>query len=216
MTDFRRSGFRPHARVTRRPQRAIGRAPAPYRAGPFSGDSGHEPWEIAINGDLTDKQTDLVQRLMDVPRKSSGTIFFDTGGGSAYVGLAIASLIRLRGLRATAVVVSECSSAAIVAFAACERRFITPQATMLFHPIRWSSEEEVKLEEAAEWARHFGILERDLDQLISKLLPLSEEKLAAWTRPGRFVSAQEIVDAGLAQMVDLFSGDVWSQIARLK
>jgi len=153
---------------------------------------------------------------MEVPRKSSGTIFFDTGGGSAYVGLAIAALIRLRGLRATAVVVSECSSAAIVAFAACERRFITPHATMLFHPIRWSSEEEVRLEEAAEWARHFGVLEKDLDQLIAKLLNFPEDKLAAWTRPGRFISAQEIVDAGLAQMVDLFSGDVWSQIARLK
>lgn len=153
---------------------------------------------------------------MEVPRKSSGTIFFDSGGGSAYVGLAIASLIRLRGLRATGVVVSECSSAAIIAFAACERRFVTPHSTMLFHPIRWSSEEEIRLEEAAEWARHFGNLEQDLDQLISKLLDFPVEKIAAWTRPGRFVSGAEIVAAGLAQMVDLFSGDVWSQIARLK
>lgn len=203
-------------RSSGRPQRISGRGPAVYPAGPFDGGSHDEPWEIAINGDLTDKQQDLVQRLMEVPRKSRGTIFFDTGGGSAYVGIALATLIRLRGLRATGVVVSECSSAAIVAFAACERRFIVPHATMLFHPIRWSSDEEVRLEEAAEWARHFGELERGLDQLLAKLLNLSEEKLAAWTRPGKFVSAQEIVDAGIAQMIDIFSGDVWSQIARLK
>jgi hypothetical protein len=36
--------------------------------------------------------------------------------------------------------------------------------------------------------------------------------LDKWTRPGRFVSGQELVDAGLAKLVDLFSGDVWSQM----
>ena len=43
-------------------------------------------WELAIHGDLTDKQSDLVSRLLEVPRKSRGTIFFDSCGGSAYVG----------------------------------------------------------------------------------------------------------------------------------
>ncbi len=215
MTGIRRPLTRSRTRSSEGPQRGLTRYPAPFPTGPFRSGGENEPWEIAINGDLTDKQTDLVQRLMDVPRKSSGTIFFDTGGGSAYVGLALAAIIRLRGLKATGVVVSECSSAAIVTFAACERRFITPHATMLFHPIRWSSEEEVRLEEAAEWARHFGELEKGLDDLLAKMLPLPEATIAKWTRPGKFVSAQEIVDAGIAQMVDLFSGDLWSQIARL-
>src|SRR5437016_1480380 len=61
-------------------------------------------WEIGIFGDLTDKQTELFQQLMEVPRNSHGTIFFDSGGGSIYCGLALATIIKLRGLRAIGVV----------------------------------------------------------------------------------------------------------------
>lgn len=171
-----------------------------------------DDWEIGIFGDLSDKQIDLQLQLLDVPRNSRGTIFFDSGGGSAYVGLALASLIRMRGLDAIGIVAGECSSAAVLPFAACRQRYVTPHSTLLFHPIRWQSEEEIRLEEATEWARHFELLEKDLDQLLSRLLDCPVEKLTEWTRPGRFVSGQEFVDAGLAKMVDLFSGDVWEQI----
>lgn len=195
------------------PHRGRQAYPAPHRSGPFNDEPTKSGWEISISGDLTDKQQDLVERLLELPRNSSGYIFFDSGGGSAYVGLALASVIRLRGLKATGVVASECSSAAILPFAACERRFVTTHASLLFHPIRWSSEEEIRLEEAAEWARHFAVLEQDLDRLLAKMFPLSDEKLQAWTRPGRFISGQEMVDEGLAEMIDLFSGDLWTQIA---
>lgn len=107
-------------------------------------------WEVAIYGDLTDKQAGLTGRLVDLPRDSQGTIFFDSCGGSAYVGLGLATLIRLRGLQADGVVVGECSSAALLPFAACKRRFVTPHFTLLFHPVRWQSEEDVRVEEAAE------------------------------------------------------------------
>jgi len=39
------------------------------------------------------------------------------------------------------------------------------------------------------------------------------EKLAQWTRPGRFVTGREMVEAGLAKEVDLFAGDIWQQMA---
>jgi ATP-dependent protease ClpP protease subunit len=188
--------------------------PTPVHA-PANHKPPHTPagqWELAIYGDLTDKQSDLIGRLVEVPPKSRGTIFFDSCGGSAYVGLALASLIRLRGLDATAVVVSECSSATLMPLAACTRRYVTPHSTLLFHPIRWQSDEDVRMEEAAEWARHFQLLEKDLDQLLARLFDLPLEKLNEWNRPGRFVSGQEFVDAGLAKMIDLFSGDVWSQM----
>jgi ATP-dependent Clp protease, protease subunit len=178
-------------------------------------DRSERDWELAIHGDLTDKQSDLVARLLEVPRKSRGTIFFDSCGGSAYVGLALASLIRLRGLQADAVVAGECSSAALMPFAACARRFVTMQSTLLFHPIRWQSEENVRLEEASEWARHFKQLEAELDQLLAKMFDCPLETLTQWTRPGRFVSGAEMVEAGLARPIDLFAGDVWQQIARL-
>lgn len=172
-------------------------------------------WELAIHGDLTDKQSDLVARMLEVPRRSRGTIFFDSCGGSAYVGLALASLIRLRGLQADGVVAGECSSAALMPFAACHRRFVTRHSTLLFHPIRWQSEENVRLEEASEWARHFHQLEGELDELLAKMLGCPLDILTRWTRPGRFVGGQEMVDAGLAKMITLFDGDVWQQIGRL-
>lgn len=176
-----------------------------------SAESGND-WEVGIFGDLTDKQTELFQQLLDVPRNSRGTIFFDSGGGSIYCGLALATVIKLRGLRAVGVVAGECSSATILPFAACERRFVTPHSTLLFHPIRWQSDEEVRLEEAAEWTRHFKLLEADMDGLLVRMLGVDPEKLQTWTRPGRFVSGPEIVAEGLAEMVDLFAGDIWTQI----
>ena len=118
---------------------------------------------------MSDKQSDLLSRLVEVPRRSRGTIFFDSGGGSVYAGLALASVIRLRGLNVDGVVASECSSAALLPFAACTRRFVTPHSTLLFHPIRWQSDEEVRFEEAEEWARHFRLLEQDLDGLVARL-----------------------------------------------
>ncbi|MFM9962811.1 MAG: ClpP family protease [Planctomycetaceae bacterium] len=171
-------------------------------------------WEAGIFGDLTDKQTELFEQLMEVPRNSRGTIFFDSGGGSIYCGLALATMIKLRGLRAVGVVAGECSSASILPFAACERRFVTPHSTLLFHPIRWQSEEEVRLEEAAEWTRHFKLLEADMDALLVRMLGIAPEKLQTWTRPGRFVSGPELVAEGLAEMIDLFAGDVWTQIRK--
>jgi ATP-dependent Clp protease, protease subunit len=171
-------------------------------------------WEIVICGDLTEKQSELADRLCSVPRHSRGTIFFDSCGGSAYVGLSLAALIRLRGLDPIAVVAGECSSAAILPFAACRRRFVTPHSTLLFHPIRWQSEENVRLEEATEWARHFEQMESDLDDLLAEMFDCPRDRLEAWTRPGRFVTGRELADAGLAQIVDLFNGDVWRQIGK--
>lgn len=197
------------------PPRRLGPYPAVGSAWPH-GRGGESGWELVICGDLTEKQFDLLDRLASVPRGSRGTIWFDSCGGSAYVGLSLASMIRLRGLDATAVVAGECSSAAIMPFAACARRFVTRHATLLFHPVRWHSEENVKMEEAAEWARHFQVMERDLDQLLSKMLPMDSEALAVWTRPGKFVSGEELVAAGVAELIDLFGGDVWRQMSRLE
>jgi ATP-dependent protease ClpP protease subunit len=165
-------------------------------------------------GELTDKQHELIDRLVSVPRRSRGTIYIDSCGGSAYMGISLAGLIRLRGLDATGVVLGECSSAALLPFAACARRIVTPQSSLFFHPVRWSSEENVKVEEAAEWSRHFRLLEQEMDGLLARLLNIPLETVQAWSRPGRFLTGQEIADAGLAKMVDLFSGDLHSQIGR--
>ena len=171
------------------------------------------PWEIPLCGDLTERQTDLLERLAEVPRGSRGLLYFDSCGGSVYTGLAIGSLIRLRGLRATGVVIGECSSAALLPFAACQTRFVTAQSTLLFHPMRWQSEEDVRLEEATEWARHFKQLESRLDALLASQFNVSPEILHAWTRPGRFVSGPEFAEAGPASLFDPFTEpDPWKTV----
>ena len=169
-------------------------------------------WEMAITGDLGEKQGDLLTRLVEVPRGSQGILYFDSCGGSVYAGLALTTTIRLRGLRATAVVAGECSSAALLPFAACQQRYVTPHSTLLFHPMRWQSDEDVRLEEATEWTRHFQNLEQDLDELLCRLLDFDPQQIQHWTRPGRFVNGRELAAAGLAQLLDLFAGDLWTQM----
>jgi ATP-dependent Clp protease, protease subunit len=161
------------------------------------------PIELAIVGDITEHESDLFEKLLEVEPRGECVIYFDSLGGSAYAAVALASVIRLRGLRATGIVVGECTSAALWPLAACRRRLVTPLSVLLFHPMKWQSEENVALAEAAEWARHFSALETDMDRLLAELFGTSVEQIKAWSYPGRYVSGREMVEAGLAEMVEL-------------
>lgn len=161
------------------------------------------PLEIALAGDLTDNQADLCDKLLSVEPGGECILYFDSLGGSPYCGIALTSLILLRGLQATGIVAGECSSAALWPFAACRRRVVTPFSVLLFHNMKWQSEENVGLIEAAEWARHFGQLETDMDDLLVRLFDVPPEKIAPWVRSGRYVSGRELAEAGLAELVDL-------------
>lgn len=154
-------------------------------------------------GDLTDSEGELSSKLLDVPPGERCTLFIDSPGGSPYSGLSLMSLMLLRGIKATGIVTGECSSAALWPFAACTRRIVTPYSVLLFHPMKWQSEEHVGLAEAAEWARHFGQLETEMDQVLAGLFNVSEEEMARWIRPGRYVSGRELAAAGMAELADL-------------
>lgn len=161
------------------------------------------PLEIAITGDLTDTQADLCEKLLSVEPGGECILYFDSLGGSPYAGIALTSLILLRDMQATGVVVGECSSAALWPFAACRRRLVTPFSVLLFHTIKWQTEENVGLVEAAEWARHFGQLESDMDRLLIQLFAIVPEKIADWIRAGHYATGPELADAGLAELVEL-------------
>ena len=157
------------------------------------------PVEIPLVGDLTDNAADLCDKLLSVPPGGECILYFDSLGGSPYCAIALMSLILLRGLKATGVVAGECSSAALWPFAACTRRLVTPLSVLLFHPMKWQSEENVGLGEAAEWARHFAQLETDMDRLLAELFhcragadramgadePLRHRRRVGRGRPGR-------------------------------
>ncbi len=161
------------------------------------------PLEIAISGDLSEHENDIYEKLLSVPPGGECTLYFNSPGGSAYAALSLASLIVLRGMNATGVVLAECSSAAIWPFAACRRRIVTAHSVLLFHPLKWESGEHVAIDEAAEWARHFAFLEQDMDQVLARLFGVLSEKIAAWMKPGRYVSGHDLASAGLAELVDL-------------
>jgi ATP-dependent protease ClpP protease subunit len=161
------------------------------------------PVEIAIVGDLTDSEAELTDRLLGIEPGGECTIYFDSPGGSPYCAVSLMTLIKIRNLKATGVVTGECSSATLWPFAACRRRIVTPFSVMLFHPMRWQSEENVGLAEAAEWARHFGQLEQDMDSLLAQLFGVDPEIMKSWISPGRYVSGRDLAEAGMAELIEL-------------
>ena len=161
------------------------------------------PIEIALVGDLTENQSDLCDKLLDVEPGGECYIYFDSLGGSPYSAVALTTLILIRGIRATGVVVGECSSAALWPLAACTKRLVTPYSVLLFHPMKWQSEENVGLPEAREWARHFQGLEGDMDRWLAELFGVPLEKILAWSHPGRYIGGRELAEEGLAELIEL-------------
>lgn len=159
--------------------------------------------EIGVIGDLSEHEAEICDKLINLPLGSECTLYFNSPGGGAYTGLALLALIVLRDLRATGVVLGECSSAALWPLAACRRRLVTPFSVLLFHPLRWQSEESVQLAEAREWARHFGDVEQGMDRLLAEYLNFPLERLSQWMKPGRYVSGPEFAGEGLAELIDL-------------
>ncbi len=157
--------------------------------------------EIAITGDLTEREAEITERLLEIEPGGQCTLYFDSPGGSPYCAMSLMTLIRLRGIRATGIVTGECSSAALWPFAACERRLVTAYSILLFHPMKWQSEESVGLAEAAEWARHFGQLEKDMDDILADLFGVSHEVMNQWINPGKYISGTELAAAGLAELL---------------
>jgi ATP-dependent Clp protease protease subunit len=161
------------------------------------------PIEIALVGELGDNEADLADRILGVPAGGACTLYFDSPGGSPYCAMALVALIRMRGIRATGIVVGECSSAALWPFAACERRIVTPYSVLLFHPMKWQSEEHIGITEAVEWSRHFGEMERDMDRLLALLFGVPPAVIDPWVKTHRYVTGGELAGAGLAELVDL-------------
>jgi ATP-dependent protease ClpP protease subunit len=159
--------------------------------------------EIAVIGEVDDWEEDVVRALLDVPMGGTCVFYIDSTGGSVYGALAVLTLLRYRKLKATAIVLGECSSAALLLFAACQKRLVTAQSTLLFHKMRWQSDKRVDCGEAIRWARHFEELERDIDDLQVRLFGAAEEKVRAWTLAGDFVTGPQLVAEGLAELLPL-------------
>jgi ATP-dependent protease ClpP protease subunit len=160
--------------------------------------------EIAVIGELFEEaERDIVQAILETSAGSEVDLYIDSAGGSIYAALAVAALIRFRKLKARAIVLSECSSSAVLIFAACERRLVAPHSVFLFHRARWRSEKDVRTDEAASWAEHFLWLEREVDRYQAKLFGVDSTTLERWTQANRYVLGSELVSLGLAEIVEV-------------
>jgi ATP-dependent protease ClpP protease subunit len=159
--------------------------------------------EIAVVGEVDDWEGDVVKALLEVPAGGECVFYIDSAGGSVFGALAVLALMRHRRLRGTAVVLGECSSAALLVFAGCRKRLVTRYSTLLFHRMRWQSEKRVGSREAVHWARHFDGLERDIDDLQVRLFGAAEAQVRKWTEEEQYVTGPEVVAAGLAELFEL-------------
>src|SRR5262245_21925032 len=159
--------------------------------------------EIALAGEVDDWEQDVLSRLLEIEPGAECTLYFDCSGGSVYGALAVLALIRHRSIRARAVVLGECSSAALMVFAGCAQRLVTRYSVFLFHRMHWESEKRITATEAISWAKHFAQLEGELDELQIRLFGTAEAELRAWLREDRFVTGVEMVEAGLAEMMEI-------------
>ncbi|HEY2883236.1 MAG TPA: ATP-dependent Clp protease proteolytic subunit [Pirellulales bacterium] len=174
-------------------------------------DNREGPLEIALVGDLTESEAEMTDKLLSVEPGGQCTLYIDSPGGSPYCAMSLTSLIILRGLDVTGIVTGECSSAALWPFAACKRRLVTPYSVLLFHPMKWQSEEHVGLHEAAEWARHFAQLETDMDLFLCNLFGKAKEEIQQWVTSHRYISGPELANAGLAEMLDFKMLEMFAQ-----
>ncbi|HVS34607.1 MAG TPA: ATP-dependent Clp protease proteolytic subunit [Gemmataceae bacterium] len=161
------------------------------------------PADIAVVGEVDDWESEVVKALLEVPPGGDCVFYIDSAGGSVFGALAVLTLLRQRRLGASAVVLGECSSAALLLFAACRRRWVTRYSTLLFHRMRWQSEKRVNAVEARHWARHFEDMEKDIDELQVRLFGAAEQQVREWTAEGRYVTGPEMAAAGLAEMLEL-------------
>ena len=159
--------------------------------------------EIPVIGEVDDWESEVVRALLDIPRGGECVFYIDSAGGSVYGALAVLTLMRYRQLTATAVVLGECSSAALLLFAGCKRRLVTAHSILFFHRMRWQSEKRVGAEEAFLWAKHFDEMEKEIDALQARLFGSAQEQVQAWTHAGRYVTGVQVVEAGLAKMLEL-------------
>ena len=162
-----------------------------------------QPSEIAIIGEVDDWEAEVVKSLLEVPSGGACKLYIDSAGGSVFGALAVLTLLRHRRIDSTAIVLGECSSAALLVFAGCRRRLVTPHSILLFHKMRWESDKRISSGEAFLWASHFEELEKDMDALQVRLFGKAEEQIRVWTAAGHYVTGPQIVAAGLAEMLEV-------------
>lgn len=170
--------------------------------------------EIALVDDLEKCEKEVIEALLAIPDGGACRIVINSGGGSVYAGLGIATLIQSKRLEATAVVLADCSSSAVLVFAACPIRQVAPHASLLFHPMQWSSEERSRLSGATGWAREFKRIDEVCADWICARLGLKPALYKKWVHREIYVTARQLVEMGIAEYIPGLSAPETREPAR--
>jgi ATP-dependent protease ClpP protease subunit len=157
--------------------------------------------QIVIVDDLEKCEKDVLEALAQMPDRSACRFIINSGGGSVYAGLGMSTLIEMKHLKATAVVLADCSSSALLVFATCQERLVAPHASFLFHPMQWSSEERSRLSGALGWAKEFERIEDACADWLRTRLGITQSVLARWVKKETYVTAHQLVELGLASYI---------------
>lgn len=171
---------------------------------------------ILLVEDVERSEKDVIAQLLALPDGASCTIVINSGGGSVYAGLGIGTVIRAKNLKAHAVVLADCSSSALLVFAACETREVAEHSSFLFHPMQWNSDDRARVTGAKSWSREFARISDIAEEWLAALLPLDEATLRRWINQEKYVTAQEFFDLGLARPLRLSAAKVVSVTRRRK
>lgn len=161
------------------------------------------PKVLTLLDDVEKCEKELVEAILSLPPRRPVQIVINSGGGSVYASLGVMAAMRLRELAAEAIVLADCSSSALLIFATCQRRRIAPHASFLFHPMRWSSEEQARLTGAKSWSAEFERVCAIYEEYLVEQLPIARRTLRHWMRQERYVPADELIAHGIASLLPL-------------
>lgn len=161
------------------------------------------PHVITLLDEVEKCEKEIVETLFSLPDGAPVQIVINSGGGSVYASMGIATALRLKNFKSEAIVLADCSSSALMVFAACPVRRVARHASFLFHPMKWSSEDQSRLHGALSWSEEFTRISKVTEDWLVDNLPMNRRTLRNWIRKERYVEAQELFDRGIAEELDL-------------
>ncbi len=166
------------------------------------------PHIVTLLDDVEKCEKEIVESLLALPDRRHVHFIINSGGGSVYASLGIATVIKMKRFQAEATVLADCSSSALMVFATCQVRRVAAHASFLFHPMKWSSEDQSRLAGAESWSTEFARVSKVSEDWLVENLGIKRVTLRKWVREERYVKAKEMVDLGLAEFLDLTDDNV--------
>ena len=110
---------------------------------------------LLIRGEISDKQaTQFIYELNQKPKKKNLYVYLDTNGGSVDAGNKIVNEIRKYNLSCIA---QKAISMGFVILQSCDKRYVTPLATLMQHQISYGiMNEKAKVESYFEFIKQIG------------------------------------------------------------